>query len=370
MMGYPLYGRVHEEGQMSAGDEQMRVSVVVPAYDAADHLAECLDSALGQSLDGVEVICIDDGSTDGTVELARRYERRYPGSFRLIEGGHQGAGPARNKGIDAAEGEFIAFLDADDAYPSPCVLETLYEAAVQGGVSVAGGSFARFRSKFGNREMLPPLPEFRFSKASIVSYRDFQQDFYYQRFLYEREMLDENGIRFPPYLRYQDPPFFVRAMVAAERFAAVPIDAYLYRVEDKEVLWTSEKVIGLISGVSDVAALARQHGLDELFMGNARRMVGYWDRVVLPYVAKSQDEEAADAFLSVAAEMMAEASRLSPSKREELQALFVEQAVARERLLQDALAGVRQEVSEAYASKTWKVGRAMTLLPRLLTGRR
>lgn len=94
---------------MAGGDF---VSVIIPAYNAAQFLPETLESVLSQSHENREIIVVDDGSTDDTVEVIAPYLQR----IRLIQRDHAGIGPTRNAGIDAAEGDYIAFIDADDLW--------------------------------------------------------------------------------------------------------------------------------------------------------------------------------------------------------------------------------------------------------------
>src|SRR3954469_20095634 len=93
-----------------------RISVVVPMYNVESFLAPCLDSLLAQTLDDLEVLMVDDGSTDGSTAIAEDYARRDD-RFRLIVQENGGLSKARNTGIDAATGEFLAFLDSDDLLP-------------------------------------------------------------------------------------------------------------------------------------------------------------------------------------------------------------------------------------------------------------
>jgi glycosyltransferase involved in cell wall biosynthesis len=88
------------------------LSVVVPAYNAEAYLARALDSLVG--FDGVEVLVVDDGSTDGTAALARRYETAHPGVVRLISKPNGGHGSAINAGLAEARGEYLKVVDADD----------------------------------------------------------------------------------------------------------------------------------------------------------------------------------------------------------------------------------------------------------------
>lgn len=89
------------------------VSVIIPVYNVRPYLAECLDSVLGQDLVEVEVICVDDGSTDGSQEVLARYAADDP-RICVIRGTHRGPGAARNLGLARAQGEYLAFVDSDD----------------------------------------------------------------------------------------------------------------------------------------------------------------------------------------------------------------------------------------------------------------
>lgn len=98
------------------------VSVIIPAYNAESSLMQCLDSVLKQSFKNIEIILVNDGSTDQTDKIARSYEDK----IRCIVQDNKGQGAARNSGLNIATGEFIAFLDADD-YWKPEFLETTIE---------------------------------------------------------------------------------------------------------------------------------------------------------------------------------------------------------------------------------------------------
>lgn len=90
-------------------------SIIIPAYNASDYLAETLDSALNQTFSDFEILVIDDGSTDNTVEVVNRYQKLDP-RVKLISQENQGVSQARNTGIQAARGQYLAFLDSDDIW--------------------------------------------------------------------------------------------------------------------------------------------------------------------------------------------------------------------------------------------------------------
>lgn len=102
----------------------VKISVITPVYNAAEHLEQCIDSIICQSFGDFELICIDDGSTDESLEILRSYKDR-DSRIKIIEKQHTNTSHSRNAGIDAAKGEFLAFVDADD-FIEPDMLEKAY----------------------------------------------------------------------------------------------------------------------------------------------------------------------------------------------------------------------------------------------------
>ena len=104
-----------------------KVSIIIPVYNVEPFLARCLDSVVGQTLRGIEIICVDDGSPDRSIDILNRYAAQDD-RIRIISQENRGLGGARNRGFDAATGEFILFVDSDD-WIDPAYCERLYEAA-------------------------------------------------------------------------------------------------------------------------------------------------------------------------------------------------------------------------------------------------
>lgn len=94
----------------------MKFSVIIPVYNAARYLREAIDSVLAQTYKHFELICIDDGSTDGSAAILDEYAERFSGRVKVIHQANQGVSAARNRGLDEAKGEWIAWIDADDMY--------------------------------------------------------------------------------------------------------------------------------------------------------------------------------------------------------------------------------------------------------------
>lgn len=104
-----------------------KVSVIVPVYNGAAYLRPCLDSIAGQTLQEIQIICVDDGSTDETASILEEYAARDD-RFLIVHKEHTNAGDSRNRGLLLAEGEYLSFLDADDFFEN-CLLQDTYAAA-------------------------------------------------------------------------------------------------------------------------------------------------------------------------------------------------------------------------------------------------
>lgn len=119
------------------------VSVVIPCYNVAGYVEEAVASAMAQSHPPVEVICVDDGSTDGTLAVLESLHARYPGTVRVLSGPNGGACHARNRGMKEATGAWIQFLDADDLLLREKVATQLEQAESLEGVGLVCGSYQR-----------------------------------------------------------------------------------------------------------------------------------------------------------------------------------------------------------------------------------
>ena len=238
------------------------VSVIIPVYNAEDHLKNALDSALSQSLHEIEILCIDDGSTDGSAEILRSARDR-DSRVHVIRQENRGAGEARNVGLAKATGEFIAFLDADDFFPRQTSLEKLHALAKEYDVSVAGGSLLFLEDEERKPARIGSI-DFTFAREAVMRYSDFQQAYYYQRFIFSREMLMNAGIQFPDYRRFQDVVFFVRAMLEADVFAVTPEPVYVYRKNAGYQTLSDMQINDMLQGYIDVLTIAKGNTFDNL----------------------------------------------------------------------------------------------------------
>lgn len=119
----------------------MRVSVVIPCYNVEDHVEVAVRSVMEQTYDDLDVFAIDDGSSDGTKERLKDLERRYAGRFRWTSGPRRGACAARNEGLAKTTGEYVQFLDADDAVLTDKLHRQIDLARAQGGPDIVVADF-------------------------------------------------------------------------------------------------------------------------------------------------------------------------------------------------------------------------------------
>ncbi len=239
-----------------------KISIIIPVYNVEKYLAQCLDSVINQTLKDIEIICINDGSTDGSLKILRDYAKKDD-RIKVINQDNSGVSVARNKGIKSAKGEFICFVDADDLYPNIDILEILYLNAVKNNVLISGGELYRFDNHTQSYQR-PTDKEFIFDKEGIMYYKDYQFSYGFTRFIYNRKFLLDNNLFFPNYTHYEDPVFLVRAMYLAEKFYAIKKCCYAYRYNHKPFVVTQTIAQNAFLGILDNLKFAKQFKLDIL----------------------------------------------------------------------------------------------------------
>lgn len=232
-------------------EKDIKVSVILPVYNMQDYLRQCLDSVLTQTLQGIEIICVNDGSTDRSGEILNEYEAKY--HITVINQRNQGSGPARNVGIDKAIGKYIAFMDPDDYYADCKALEILYYYAEREQILICGGNVKNIDGEYC---------ECYFDNTQKMEFQNLRMAGSHWRYIYNREFLRENRIRYPNYRRFQDPPFSVKAMILAKTFYAVNTDVYVYRTNHKKLDYDEKVAINVIHGLRDIFEIVKQNGFD------------------------------------------------------------------------------------------------------------
>ena len=211
------------------------VSVIIPVYNSAKWLPQCLASVLSQSLKDIEVICVDDASEDDSKDVIKRIATQDK-RVRLIETLHVSTGQVRNIGMDNAIGKYLAFMDSDDLYPDDGVLYDLVSGAEKNGCRIAGGYVLGFSQEcMGSKTDATPNRAYYPNTVGVMEYRDFQCAMGFTAYVYERQMIVQNKISFPSITQFEDPPFFMEVMICAGQFYASNRCVYLYRHGHKSI---------------------------------------------------------------------------------------------------------------------------------------
>ena len=250
-----------------------KISIIVPVYNTEKYLTKCLDSIISQTLNDIEIIIINDFSPDNSRDVIKKYQEKDSRITFIDKQKNEGVGAARNDGIKVATGKYVCFMDSDDLYPSINVLEHLYEAAEKNSVLIAGGKREDFKgnsyfaidSSFSEYGMT-------FSHHGLMQYKEYQYDYGYTCYLFSRELLINHNIFFPTYSRYQDPPFFVRAMSASETYFFLDEPVYRYRILPNNNKYTMKKTIDLLEGLKDNLRFSKDNNLPKLHYLSACRL--------------------------------------------------------------------------------------------------
>lgn len=250
--------------------KQCNISIIMPTYNSAKTVKNSVRSALRQTITDAEIICVDDGSTDDTFKILKSMEAEHS-EIKVLQQNHAGSGPARNLGIKSAKGKYIAFLDSDDEYVEADALEKMVNASMENGAQICGSN--RIVSENGVDRDVELFKEFNISReGDFIEFADYQDDFHYHSFIFDRRFLIDNDICFPDLMRYQDPPFFLKAMSAAGRFYVLPVVLYRYRQDDNRADVINKNTDSILEGMLETLQISYEHGYEKLFEKIIRRL--------------------------------------------------------------------------------------------------
>ncbi len=201
-------------------NSNVKVSVIVPCYNAQERIRHTLDSLRAQTLRDIEIICIDDKSTDDTLQILREYEKRDKRLHIIEMQNNSGASAARNAGLAAARGEYIGFVDADD-YVDADFYENLYNRAAKTKADIVKG-LARVIGYDGRVGACGP------DHAKIAANRAYFHYTFWSA-IYRRDFIQEKSIDFQTgIIVAQDVVFLLKAVMLAERIELIDSPSYYY----------------------------------------------------------------------------------------------------------------------------------------------
>ena len=219
-----------------------KVSVIIPVYNVEKYLKKCLDSIINQTLKDIEIICINDGSTDSSLDILNDYAKKDK-RFKIFSQKNQGLGAARNAGLLLAKGDYIYFIDSDD-YISTYCLEKLYNNALSNDSDLVINKIGRFTNE-GEINYSHPgfdlnqiFDNVDFNKF-IFNYKDIKPYVLNKSFsawskLYKKSFLDEySDFTFPVSIAYEDVLFHVKSLIRSSKISFLPEFVYYYRLSNK-----------------------------------------------------------------------------------------------------------------------------------------
>lgn len=188
----------------------MKVSIIVPVYNTRQYLSRCLNALVSQTLRDIEIILVDDGSTDGSTNILAAYKKWYPDLVSLYRKPNGGQGSARNLGLVHAKGEYVGFADSDD-YVDATMYQAMYEAAVDASADLVECHYRFIEEDYqqGHRELK--------TRGSIREHPT-QKDMFVDpqvspwNKLFRREIFTKGNLRFPEGVIYEDTSLYIKAI--------------------------------------------------------------------------------------------------------------------------------------------------------------
>lgn len=262
------------------------VSIIVPVYNVEKYLSFCLDSLVNQTFKDIEIICVNDGSTDNSTEVLEHYAG-FDKRIKIINKENGGLSSARNAGLDAASGKYIAFVDSDD-FVSHFLVERAYNF-----VQKKNADFAAFGFDYvvGNSLKLYESG-FSFPKGLVgkcVYETDLNENFYTKIHptawckFYSAKLIQNNNLRFCEDIIFEDLPFAAEVYLSANRMVYTNLPLYYYRAERQGSILSrrDEKTVDFITAIERVDDVFHKYGRFEkyknaLMQYNIQRSIHYF----------------------------------------------------------------------------------------------
>lgn len=223
--------------------QEINVSIIIPVYNVEKYLRKCIESALNQTLDNLEIIAVNDGSTDNSLKILNEYENRYD-NFKVINQVNMGLSGARNSGLSCSSGKYVYFLDSDDYIDSE-LAELCYYACEQNRAEVAmfdAGVFLEQDLKSNNLN-------FNYNRkdvlgSNVVKGEDLFCELIKKKvykspvwlFFYNRQFLKNNKLTFYDGIIHEDELFTPQALIKSNRIIYIPKDLFFRRVRNDSIM--------------------------------------------------------------------------------------------------------------------------------------
>lgn len=206
----------------------VKVSIIVPVYNVEKYLSKCLDSLISQTLKDIEIICVNDGSVDNSLDILKNFAQKDP-RIKIIDKQNEGVAIARNIALEQATGEYIGFVDSDD-YIDLDYFEKLYNTATKNNSDIAVASilkhkkyFDKYNVRYSEEQVAENIQE----KIKLCG--DKKHFFFYAwNKIYKTDLIKNNKIKFSEGQIYEDVMFAMNALYFSNKVVSVPNTKYHY----------------------------------------------------------------------------------------------------------------------------------------------
>lgn len=231
---------------MNYHSNMAKVSVIIPVYNLEHYLSQCLDSVLAQTMDDIEIICINDGSTDSSAKLLENYAK-FDSRIKIITQQNRGISASRNAGIEASSTDYVIFVDGDDKV-APIMVEELYRNAVLNNSDLVYANSLWFRpdqNRYFNVDRgIAPHVELNFVNNAFNELTSSAELFFRLPIqawnkIYKKSFLTYNNIYFPEGMAFEDIVFYTRNYLKADRITFVNKFLYFYRLNRADSINTT-----------------------------------------------------------------------------------------------------------------------------------
>ena len=252
-----------------------KVSVIVPVYNAEKYIEKCISTIANQTMKDVEILAINDGSTDNSLNILDSLSLKYKGKLKIISKENGGAGSARNIGIENANGEFIKFVDADD-YLKLDILDRMYNIAKENHVSLVRGNY---QTILGPIKMEDKCSWSNIRGNQIIDVRE-NKDYVLSETpgignkLISRELIGD--LRFPENTKWEDLAIMPVVVASSERLFHMDENVYNYRVNMnttiKDFINKIPNILDIIKCVETLEKNMQMRGLDEEYKNQIKSL--------------------------------------------------------------------------------------------------
>ena len=230
-----VYGEDISDIIYDKSDYEYKLSAIVLVYNGGEYLSECLDSLINQTLDGLEIILINDKSTDDSLTVCKRYAQKYDNIRIIDKQENHGLATSANMGIRIAKGEYIVLVDNDDIIPHDAY-EKLYKRAKEVDADVSTGQ-ANLLLDDRQNEMYNAERRVLEKERVLDNVSEFPElfnDAFYWNKIIKKSLIIENGIELPVGMIYADRKFSHTAYAYANRISIIPDCVYIWRIRSKD----------------------------------------------------------------------------------------------------------------------------------------